>query len=138
MTVDPRLLTQLSAWLAGTDIAVLELSGPGGALRLVRAGSDVVVVRHPSDTPAAIHTIRADGVGIFLDRHPLRLDPLAGPGSRHAAGDALGFLRVGPVLRAVAAPCDCHVEAVLAEPGTTVGFGAPLFAVVPLTVQEVP
>lgn len=138
MSVDPAFLTRLSAWLAGTDIAVLELSGPGGTLRLVRSDSDAAMVRHQSETPATVHTITADGVGVFLDRHPLRLDPFAGPGTRHAAGDMLGLLRVGPVLRAVVAPCACHVDAVLAEPGAAVGFGAPLFAIVPLAAQEVP
>lgn len=138
MSVDPALVAQLSAWLADTDIAVLDLAGPDGTLRLVRSGSDVEVVPVESEMPEAARTIKADGVGVFLDRHPLRLDPIAGPGSRHAAGDTLGFLRVGPVLRAVAAPCDGEVEAVLAEPGATVGFGTPLFAIVPLTAEEAP
>ena len=140
MSQDPALVAQLAAWLAGTDIAVLELRGPDGLLRLVRSGDDV---RHEIATAGDVGAVEVEpvsspGVGVFLDRHPLRLEPAAAPGSRHAAADTLGFIRVGPVLRAVPAPCDCLVADVLVPHGSVVGYGTPLFAIVPLSPGETP
>ncbi|WP_293853641.1 acetyl-CoA carboxylase [uncultured Alsobacter sp.] len=141
MSVDPAFVAQLSTWLAATDIAVLELRGPDGTLRLVQAGS---VVRSEAVSPvediaaAEAEVVAAPGVGVFLDRHPLRLEPAAAPGSQHAAGEPLGFLRTGPILQAVSAPCDCIVEGVLAAHGATVGFGTPLVAIVPIDTGETP
>lgn len=141
MTADPSLVAQLSAWLAATDIAVLELRGPGVTLRLARHGREIL-----SEDPGPgeggpateAEVLAAAGVGVFLDRHPLHLEPIIAPGSTHAAGEPLGFLRIGPILQAVVAPCDCLVAQVLSSHGSTVGFGAPLVAIVPLAAGEVP
>lgn len=140
MSQDASLVAQLTAWLAGTDIAVLELRGPDGLLRIVRTGDDVrqEIVTAGEVAAGEPEPVPSPGVGVFLDRHPLRLEPSAAPGSRHAVGDALGFIRIGPVLRAVTAPSDCLVADVLVPHGTIVGYGTPLFAIVPLSPGETP
>jgi len=131
-------IQQLSAWLADTDIAVLELSGPGVSLRL-----------HQGDVPGAIEagqgvapptipvrpqglTVRAPSVGVFLAAHPLQATPLASPGARVRAGEAIGLMQIGALLLPVPAPQHAIVRSVRAVPGTPVGFGTPLFELDPL------
>jgi acetyl-CoA carboxylase biotin carboxyl carrier protein len=140
MSLDPGLVARLSAWLADTDIAILELRGPDGAVRLVQAGAAVhcEAIAPGEAVAAGADVVAAASVGVFLDRHPLHLEPAAAPGAQHAAGEALGFLRIGPVLQVVAAPCDCLVQDVLVAHETTVGFGTPLIAIVPLAAEVTP
>ena len=94
MHIDP--LQQLSAWLAATDIAMLELRGPDCHVRLHRDGAQVIEVAAPAmvDTPSAQVprlTVAAFSVGVFLHGHPLHTTPLAPPGAsvRARAMDAL-------------------------------------------------
>jgi acetyl-CoA carboxylase biotin carboxyl carrier protein len=125
--ITPALVAALSAELAGSDIAELELSGPGAYLRLRQDGAGIA--RLPPPLPAGV--ITAPAVGVFLDRHPLHAEPLAPPGTRVAAGTMLGLLAEGPLLLPVTAPHTGVIAAVLAVPGSAVGFGAPLFTLHP-------
>jgi acetyl-CoA carboxylase biotin carboxyl carrier protein len=138
MSDQAGLVTQLSAWLAETDIDLLELIGPDGTLRLVREGAHVGPEIVDPATGDADGIVAAPTVGLFLDRHPLRLEPCAWPGSRHAAGEPLGFLRIGPVLVPVAAPAACVVHATLVPDGTVVGYGTPLLSITALVREEAP
>jgi biotin carboxyl carrier protein len=70
-------------------------------------------------------------VGVFLDRHPLRLQPAAPPGAEVQAGEPIGFMRIGALLRVVEAPAHGIVLDALAAHGDVVGYGAPLFAFEP-------
>jgi acetyl-CoA carboxylase biotin carboxyl carrier protein len=130
---------QLSAWLADTDIALLELSGPGLSLRLHKEGEPAVIeaqrgMAPPPTTPARPQglTVRAPSVGVFLAAHPLHATPLALPGARVRADEAIGLMQIGALLLPVCAPQGAIVRAVLAAPGTTVGYGTPLFELEPL------
>ena len=122
--ISPALVRLLSAQLAGSDIAELELRGPGMHLRLRQDGAGIA--RLGPAVPAG-GVIGAPGVGVFLDRHPLHAAPLAPPGTRVAAGDLVALLRVGVLLRPVTAPRDGVIVAALVAHGAAVGFGAPLF-----------
>jgi acetyl-CoA carboxylase biotin carboxyl carrier protein len=62
-------------------------------------------------------------VGRFLHAHPLQDAPLALPGKRVRAGQALGLLQVGMLLIPVTAPRDGVVAAIVAADGALVGFG---------------
>ena len=118
-------LHQLSAWLAATDIRLLELSGPGAHLHLHHDGARVEVVDgKPAEIPRPV--ARAGSVGIFLHHHPLREELLARPGARIRAGQTLGLLRIGSLLLPVTAPQDGIVANTLAGHGEAVGFGTPL------------
>ena len=127
-------LHQLSAWLAATDIRLLELSGPGVHLRLQHDGARVEVVDAdatwppqggvPAEIPRCV--ARAGSVGIFLHHHPLREELLAPPGARIRAGQTLGLLRIGSLLLPVTAPEDGVVIGTLVPDGEAVGFGTPL------------
>ena len=130
---------QLSAWLADTDIALLELSGPGLSLRLHKDGDPGAIEARQGAVPPpaapAQHqglTVRAPSVGVFLATHPLHATPLALPGARLRAGEPIGLMQIGALLLPVDAPQDAIVRAVLATPGTPVGFGTPLFELDPL------
>jgi acetyl-CoA carboxylase biotin carboxyl carrier protein len=117
----------LAAWLAATDIDLLELKGPTGTLRLTRSAGNVVSERVEEPSDFATVVVRATGVGIFLDRHPLRLQPQAPVGAEVEAGAPIGFLRIGPVVTAIAAPSSGIVTDVLVRNGVAVGFATPLF-----------
>jgi acetyl-CoA carboxylase biotin carboxyl carrier protein len=76
-------------------------------------------------------TVRAPSVGLFLATHPLHATPLALPGARVRAGEPIGLMQIGALLLPVDAPQDAIVRAVLATPGTPVGYGTPLFELDP-------
>ena len=80
---------------------------------------------------APMQVIRAPLPGIYLDRHPLRSQPLAAVGSEVAASTSLALLQVGPLLISVPAPDDGMVVEKFAEHGATVGYGAPLIGLQP-------
>jgi acetyl-CoA carboxylase biotin carboxyl carrier protein len=84
-----------------------------------------------ADTAATALTVAAPGVGVFLRRHPLRTDDLVVPGSAVAAGQVLGLLQIGPLLRPVLAPADAIVKNLLAPHGAPVGYGTPLATLSP-------
>jgi acetyl-CoA carboxylase biotin carboxyl carrier protein len=140
-----RRITQLGGWLAGTDIATLELTTPDLRIRLDRdvapATGAASAARTATARPAtgagtaatpAPTVVEAHSVGVFLDTHPLATAPLAAVGSRVALGQTIGLLRIGALLLPVAAPADGVVERVLAVPGDIVGHGTPLFTLRPL------
>jgi len=133
-------LQQLSAWIAATDIGLLELRGPEGHLRLRHDGTRVEVVE--DDAPATQEVLRAeaprvvataDSVGVFLHRHPLHEAPLARPGATVRAGQTLGLLQVGALLLPVPAPHDGRVAGTLVAHGTAVGYGTALVELQPLS-----
>lgn len=123
---------QLSAWLAATDITVLELTGPGKTIRLRRNGATVVappLYPMPVGTEPAVAAptvVRAGSVGILLQSHPLRTEPLVRPGQQVAAGQAVALLKIGLLLLAVPAPRAGRVSRIVAANETPVGFGDPL------------
>ena len=121
------IVRQLSAWLAGTDIDLLELDGPGEHLCLRRNGAQMEVVPiSAQDSPGPCPVAKAASVGVFLRSHPLRGEPLAAPDAPARAGQVLGLLQIGALLLPVTAPQDGIVENVLVAQGTTVGYGTPL------------
>jgi acetyl-CoA carboxylase biotin carboxyl carrier protein len=122
---------QLAAWLAGTDIGLLELRTPQGTLRLGRQGDDIVQL--PAEvTEAETVSVHAPSVGVFLHSHPLAAAPLARIGERVDAGRAVGLLQIGPLLLPVTAPQAGIVDSIHAADGLHVGYGTPLVELHPL------
>jgi hypothetical protein len=74
--------------------------------------------------PQQRDTITAPCAGIFLDAHPATGKCAQGP---FKAGDILGFLQTGAMLRPITAPRDGHFVRPLACPGRITGYGTPLF-----------
>lgn len=123
-------IAQIAIWLAATDIAELELTGPGTHIHL----------RHPAVTPTAPlpsrHTVTAPSLGVFLHRHPLHDTPLAPAGTAVAPGDLLGLLRIGSLLLPVTAPLAATVAGFHAAHDSLVGYGTPLVELTPIAPPE--
>lgn len=134
-------LQQLAAWLAVTDIGLLELRTPQGHVRLRRDGAapeNYVAetlqgdAQAPVPAPAAASKApptplaAASSVGIFLHHHPLRGTPLAPPGTEVQAGQTVGLLQIGALLLPVAAPQAGVVAALRETHGRLVGYGTAL------------
>ena len=123
----------LTTWMDEAGIDELELVGPSFRLRL--GGSGLQTLDDPIgalDRDAAPEpkpsrqVVTAPTVGLFLHRHPLHATMLAPKGARVQAGQALGLLRIGPLLIPVIAPRDGIAGAMLVAHETVVGFGTGL------------
>jgi len=125
-------IREWSAWLSGTDIAVFELTGPDRTIRLLRNGDGafteqaVEAARASASTPSDATMVRAGSVGIYLDTHPLRTEPLVRVGDDVVEGQAVALLRIGLVLLDVPAPRTGIVSRIVARNGAAVGWGDPL------------
>ena len=130
----PAQVQELAAWLAATDIGLLELRTPEGVLRLGRegaSGSEIVQLDAPREnaspsTELPACAAAAPSVGVFLHAHPQHDAPLACLGERIDAGQPVGLLQIGPLLLPVAAPLAGLLAAFLVTEGSTVGWGTPL------------
>lgn len=114
-------IARIAAWLKATDIALLELRGPGTALRLEQHAGSVTVEAIAPDATGEI-VVRAPAVGVLLHRHPLRGDDLVAPGDAVEAGRVIALLQVGPLLLPVHASTDavmCHWIAPHGAPSAT-------------------
>lgn len=124
-------LQQMAAWLAGTDIGLLELRTPQGTVRLGRNGaatSEIVPLdesEHGEEPAPAVAA--SEGVGVFLHAHPLHDAPVVRIGERVAAGQTLGLLQVGPLLLPVSAPVAARVAGVCLETCRIAEYGTALF-----------
>jgi acetyl-CoA carboxylase biotin carboxyl carrier protein len=122
---------QLAAWLAGTDIGLLELRTPQGTLRLGRQGDDIVEL--PAEvTEAGTVPVHAPSVGVFLHSHPLAAAPLVRIGENVLAGQTVGLLQIGPLLLPVTVTQAGEVIAMCVAHGLPVGYGMPLVELHPL------
>jgi len=124
--MQPDQVHQIAAWLAATDIGLLELRGPALELRLRNDGGQVQAA---PDAPPV--TASAGSVGVFLHRHPLHETPLAPIGETVRAGQPLGLLQIGALLLPVPAPQDGVVTALPVAHSTLVGYGTPLVELQP-------
>lgn len=122
----------ISQWFAAANLHELELSGPGGHLRLHRGGTGPAPDH--DGAPASMaqaagqrRVVASPGAGVFLHAHPLRDEPLVRPGVRVAEAQPLGLLQIGALLVPVVAPGPGVVASVPGADGALVGFGDVLF-----------
>ncbi len=125
-------IDRISAWLAATDIAELELRGPAGYLRLRQDHGGVTHIAEPPQADPSSVVVTAQSVGIFLHCHPLHDAPLVRTGARVDAHQPLGLLKIGTLLLPVAAPVPGIVASMRVQHGTAVGFGTELVALHPI------
>jgi acetyl-CoA carboxylase biotin carboxyl carrier protein len=95
----------------------LTLGGPGAdrATREIKPGKSAQTVK----TPAA---------GIFTSAHPVdRRKSATGSGTAVRAGQIVGYLQIGPVLRPVTAPCDGVLGRQLIDDNVLVGARQSVF-----------
>ncbi len=131
-------IPHLMALLGETGLGRLELSGPSGRVVLSRneAAPDALAVSDGVACPAASPTsagatIASPGIGTFRRAHPLHDKPFAEEGVRLVAGQVVALLQVGALLQPVRAPSDGILSSVRPADGALIGFGDPLFDILP-------
>lgn len=125
-------LVQLATLLAGENVRTLQIETVRGPFRIRLAPDAVPPDSGVGVTDQATRIVVAGTVGEFLTGHPHRREALVRPGGYVAPGDVLGLIRIGPLLTPVifeAEGGDAMLAEVLAESGTIVGYGTPLFRV---------
>lgn len=123
---------ELAAWLANTDIGLLELRTPTGTLRLGRQGDNIVELPEEETEEAESVQVKAPSVGTYLHSHPSAAGALASVGQRVNTGQVIGLLNIGPLLLPVTAPQTGVVDAIHVANGVAVGYGTVLIDLHPL------
>lgn len=77
-------------------------------------------------SPAVTFDVTTKAMGVLLPSHPRRSQSALRPGDEVAAGAIVGFLQSGSTLVPVIAGTSGRVMAVIAEPGSLLGYGAPV------------
>jgi biotin carboxyl carrier protein len=98
---------------------------------MLRVALPEAVEQHARTTISGPTIIAATGCGIFFLGHPAREAALS-IGAHIDAGEVVGVIGTGPLLRPVAAPAAGTLTRVLCVPGQRVDFGTPLFALAAL------
>jgi biotin carboxyl carrier protein len=129
---DPATIAFLTDALTAAGVDGLEISRPGGQLRIVvaekggaRISSTDATLRAPGLTSAVV---KAPMAGRFCLDHPASAVPQKLPRSVSDA-DIVGFVGVGHILLPFRAGRSGVLIRLLAEPGALVGFGDPLFEI---------
>nr|WP_064246195.1 hypothetical protein [Rhizobium leguminosarum]OAP96088.1 acetyl-CoA carboxylase [Rhizobium leguminosarum] len=129
---DPATIALLTEALTAAGVDGLEISRPGGQLRIIVAGKDGARISSteampcaPGFTPAVV---KAPMAGRFCVEHPTSATPQNLPRSVSDA-DIVGFVGVGHILLPLRPGRSGVLTRLLAEPGALVGFGDPLFEI---------
>ena len=77
-------------------------------------------------SPATTVDVTTKAMGVFLPSHPRRSQAALKPGDEVAAGAIVGFLQSGPTLAPIIAGTSGKIMAIIARPGSLLGFGAPV------------
>ncbi|WP_128932269.1 acetyl-CoA carboxylase biotin carboxyl carrier protein [Bradyrhizobium zhanjiangense] len=127
-------IARLALILARSGVDTIEIEEPGQSLRLVVDTGPRVAASPTPATPADDHSViaKADVAGCFLAAHPWRDKPFVAPGQRIEAGATVGLVKIGLLYAPIVAPATGTVDAVIAEPGATVGYGTPIARIRPL------
>jgi len=133
---DPSTIALLADALTAAGVSGLEISRPGGQLRIVVAAGeetriDVSVTARPDSRGVSPAVVRAPMAGHFCPGH-LSDSAVSDSLPRPVSGsEVLGFVRIGPVLLPLNAGRPAVLTKRLAEPDALVGFGDPLFEIEP-------
>ncbi|MBY5773822.1 acetyl-CoA carboxylase [Rhizobium leguminosarum bv. viciae] len=130
---DPATIALLTEALTAAGVDGLEISRPGGQLRIVVAGKGGARISSTGATPhapgSASAVVKAPMAGRFCVEHPAASAlPQKLPRSVSDA-DIVGFVGVGHILLPLRAGRSGILTRLLAEPGALVGFGDPLFEI---------
>ncbi|WP_017968724.1 acetyl-CoA carboxylase biotin carboxyl carrier protein [Rhizobium leguminosarum] len=130
---DPATIAFLTEALTAAGVNGLEISQPGGQLRIIVAGESGARIGSTEATPpapgSAAAVVKAPMAGRFCVEHPAAsAAPQDLPRSVSDA-DIVGFVGVGHILLPLCAGRSGVLTRLLAEPGALVGFGDPLFEI---------
>ncbi|MCK1281066.1 hypothetical protein IVB46_38185 [Bradyrhizobium sp. 61] len=134
MPIELTDIEHLAQILEKSGVDAIEIEEPGQSLKLVIETPAASPALGAAASPAADHAIiaKADVAGYFLAAHPWRDKPFVAPGQRIEAGAIVGLVKIGLLYAPVVAPTAGIVDAVVAEVGATVGYGAPIVRIHPL------
>ncbi|MBA1344333.1 acetyl-CoA carboxylase (plasmid) [Rhizobium indicum] len=129
---DPATIALLTEALTAAGVNGLEISRPGGQLRIVVAGKGGARISSTGAMPrtpgSASAVVKAPMAGRFCVEHPTSAAPQNLPRSVSDA-DIVGIVGVGHILLPLRAGRSGILTRLLAEPGALVGFGDPLFEI---------
>lgn len=130
---DPATIALLTEALTAAGVDGLEISRPGGQLRIVVAGkggarlsSTEAKPRAPGSAPTVV---KAPMAGRFRVEHPAASSAPQNLPRSVSEADIVGFVGVGHILLPLRAGRSGILTRLLAEPGALVGFGDPLFEI---------
>ena len=136
---DPSTIAALADALTAAGVDGLEISRPGGNLRIVvskEAGAARVSLTgdaQPGLTVMPAATVKAPMAGHFHPLHPWDSNGAERLPRTVAGEDVIGFIRIGSVLLPVPAGRSGLLAKQLVEPDALVGFGDPLFEIEPIS-----
>ena len=132
---DPAIMQEIAVWLEKAGVSAIEIDMEDGRhVRIVMDGEACLRADDgPRDmistTPASVSAAKAPFAGHFLDTHPARDVPAAAEGAAVAAGDIVGFIKVGPLLLPVRAPAAGTLNESSVKAGNLVGYGDTIFPI---------
>ncbi|MCV9947077.1 MULTISPECIES: acetyl-CoA carboxylase [unclassified Rhizobium] len=134
---DPATIALLTEALTAAGVDGLEISRPGGQLRIVVAGKDGARISSTEATPpapglapgSASAVVKAPMAGRFCVEHPAASAAPQNLPRSVSDADIVGFVGVGHILLPLRAGLSGVLTRLLAEPGALVGFGDPLFEI---------
>ncbi|WFU12227.1 acetyl-CoA carboxylase (plasmid) [Rhizobium sp. CB3090] len=135
---DPSTIAALTDALTTAGLDGLEISRPGGNLRIVvskESGAQVSLTGDAQPGFAAIPaaTVKAPMAGQFYALHPSDSEGGECLPRTVADQDVIGFIRIGSVLLPIPAGRSGLLTKQLVEPDALVGFGDPLFEIEPIS-----
>ncbi|MBY5368204.1 acetyl-CoA carboxylase [Rhizobium leguminosarum] len=130
---DPATIALLTAALTAAGVDGLEISRPGGRLRIVVAEKGGARISSTDATPrapgSASTVVKAPMAGHFCLDHPASYAMSQDLPRSVSDADIIGFVGVGHILLPLRAGRSGVLTRLFAEPGALVGFGDPLFEI---------
>ncbi|OWK23380.1 acetyl-CoA carboxylase [Rhizobium gallicum] len=131
---DPATIAVLTDALTAAGVDGLEISRPGGQLRIVvskEGGAQVARSRNaqPGLMAALSAIVKAPMAGRFCVSHPAAPVDVKQLPHEVSDKDVIGFIRIGSVLLPITAGRSGLLTRLLAERDALVGFGDPLFEI---------
>jgi acetyl-CoA carboxylase biotin carboxyl carrier protein len=131
MLIDTTDIERLAQILDRSGVASIEIEENGQSLKLVMetgkpTAPSSMLVAPTGPSHEAVVVAKADVTGIFIAAHPWREKPFVEPGQAVEAGAIVGLVKIGLLYAPVLSPAAGIVDAIVAETGATVGYGAPI------------
>lgn len=116
-------LDRILGWMQAANLELVSVRDGDTQLTLRRTGSG------RAEAPAT--NVVTQAIGTFLPAHPRRPDTALKSGDRVAAGAVVGYLQAGQTLAPIVTGKAGKVSAILAAPGSLLGYGAPVLSLIP-------
>ena len=147
--MDLRKLKTLIDLVAESGIAELEITEGDGKVRIVKSPPPPVMMQAPAQQPAPValapaaavaapvaapaapsgHIVKSPMVGTFYRSAQPGSDPYVSVGSQVKEGDTLCIIEAMKLMNEIEADKSGTIKSVLADNGSPVEFGQPLFVI---------